>query len=199
VKQNFTPRNWSWDPGAKLSTRARNLWAGRPDDFMKASPGVCPKLFMWKLINNFNREKCSLKVCPESFEKPCPKVNNYPEVENSPNLVTMLVRDRPLVLGCQMACFQTKYTILGKFWRVFRWKMLVYFMANWYILGPSGIFYIFLVYFKVIWHILPVLVSCSKKSGKPAPVSAIHCWTAPPLRSKLDIGFCVTGVTTFQL
>jgi hypothetical protein len=30
--------------------------------------------------------------------------------------------------GCQMVCFQTKNPNLGKFWRVFQWKSLVYFM-----------------------------------------------------------------------
>jgi hypothetical protein len=34
-------------------------------------------------------------------------------------------------LGCQMVCFQTKNTNLGTFWRVLRWKMLVYIMAIW--------------------------------------------------------------------
>jgi hypothetical protein len=63
-----------------------------------------------------------------------------------------------------MVCFQTKNTNLDKFWRVLRWKMLAYFMAIWSILRPSGIFYGFLVYFKVIWYILPVLVSCIKKN-----------------------------------
>jgi hypothetical protein len=34
------------------------------------------------------------------------------------------------------------------------WKMLVYFMAIWYILRPFGIFYGHLVYFTAIWYIL---------------------------------------------
>jgi hypothetical protein len=56
-------------------------------------------------------------------------------------------------LGCQMVCFQTKNTNLGKFWRVLRRKML-YFMTIWSIRWPSGnvlpffgIFYGNLVYF----------------------------------------------------
>jgi hypothetical protein len=53
---------------------------------------------------------------------------------------------------------------LGKFWRMLRWKMLVYFMAIWSTLWPSGIFYGFLVYFKVIWYILTVLAYCIKKN-----------------------------------
>jgi hypothetical protein len=52
--------------------------------------------------------------------------------------------------GCQMACFQTKNSSLGKFWRDLQWKILVYFMygnlayftAIWYgILWPFGLFY----------------------------------------------------------
>jgi hypothetical protein len=39
-----------------------------------------------------------------------------------------------------------------------------YFMVIWSISWPSGIFYDFVVYFKVIWYILPALVSCSKKN-----------------------------------
>jgi hypothetical protein len=38
------------------------------------------------------------------------------------------------------------------------------FLAVRSILWPSGIFYGFLVYLKVNWYILPVLVSCSKKN-----------------------------------
>jgi hypothetical protein len=57
-------------------------------------------------------------------------------------------------LGCQMLCFQTKSNNLGKFWTVLRWQMLVYFMALWSVLWPSGIFYDFLVYFMAFWYIL---------------------------------------------
>jgi hypothetical protein len=61
------------------------------------------------------------------------------------------------VQGCQMAYFQTQNPNLGKFLRVWHWKMLVYFMAIWYIfmaiwyiLWPFGIFYGHLVYFMAI-------------------------------------------------
>jgi hypothetical protein len=37
--------------------------------------------------------------------------------------------------GCQMVCFQTKNPNLGKLWRTLEWKMLVYFMVTWNILG----------------------------------------------------------------
>jgi hypothetical protein len=43
--------------------------------------------------------------------------------------------------GCQMACFQTKNLKLGKFWSVFQWKLLVYFMDTWSILRTVDIFY----------------------------------------------------------
>jgi hypothetical protein len=72
-------------------------------------------------------------------------------------------------LGCQMVRFQTKNTNLGKFWRVVRWEMLVYFRAIWSILWPSGIFYGFLVFLKVNSYILPGLVSCSKKNLATLP------------------------------
>jgi hypothetical protein len=60
--------------------------------------------------------------------------------------------------GCQMVYFQTKNPNLGKFGRVLQWKMLVYFMAIWYILRSFGIVCGVLVY------IFPVLVSCTKKN-----------------------------------
>jgi hypothetical protein len=53
--------------------------------------------------------------------------------------------------GCQMAYFQTKNPNLDKF--CMEWKM-VYFMAIWSILRPSGIFCGHLVYFTAIWYIL---------------------------------------------
>jgi hypothetical protein len=68
-----------------------------------------------------------------------------------------------------MVCFQTKSPNSGKFWSVLQWKILAYVMAIWSILGPSGIFYGFLLYFKVIWNIIPILVSCSKKNLATLP------------------------------
>jgi hypothetical protein len=60
-----------------------------------------------------------------------------------------------------MAYFQTKNSNLGKFWWVFQWKGLVYFMALfsavWFILWSFGTFYGYLVYFSV-------LVCCTKKN-----------------------------------
>jgi hypothetical protein len=66
--------------------------------------------------------------------------------------------------GCQMAYFQTPSSILGKFWQVLQWKMLVYFKAIWSILRPSGIFFGHLVYWMEIWFIFSVLVCCTKKN-----------------------------------
>jgi hypothetical protein len=43
--------------------------------------------------------------------------------------------------GCQMVYFQTKNPNLGKFWMDLEWKMLLYFMTIWNILGPFGIIY----------------------------------------------------------
>jgi hypothetical protein len=60
--------------------------------------------------------------------------------------------------GCQMVFFQTKNPHLGKFWRVWQLKLLVYFMSIWYTLRPFAIFYGNLVYFLVIWYILSCFV-----------------------------------------
>jgi hypothetical protein len=58
-----------------------------------------------------------------------------------------------------MVYFQTKNPHLGKFWRVFQWEMLVYFIAVWSILRAIGIFvanwyfYCHLVYFFPFWYV----------------------------------------------
>jgi hypothetical protein len=44
---------------------------------------------------------------------------------------------------------------VGKFWRVLKWKMLVYFKAIWSILQTFGIFCDHLEYFTAIWYIYP--------------------------------------------
>jgi hypothetical protein len=54
--------------------------------------------------------------------------------------------------GCQMVCFQTKNTNLGKFCRALHWKMFIYFMATWNILWRSDIFYDHLIHFLFIWY-----------------------------------------------
>jgi hypothetical protein len=51
------------------------------------------------------------------------------------------LKNRPLVQGCQMVCFQTKNPILGKFWSVLQKKMMVYFMDTWSILRSFVLFY----------------------------------------------------------
>jgi hypothetical protein len=60
----------------------------------------------------------------------------------------------PRTQVCQIVNFQKKIPSLGKFWRVLQWKILVYFMAIWYILWYLGILCGHLVYF-------PVLVYCT--------------------------------------
>jgi hypothetical protein len=42
--------------------------------------------------------------------------------------------------------------LLGKFWKVLKWKLLEYFMNIWSILQPVDIFYDHIVYFVAIWH-----------------------------------------------
>jgi hypothetical protein len=65
--------------------------------------------------------------------------------------------------GCQMVCFQTKNTNLGKFLRALDWKMMIYYMAIWNILLAFGIFYdhlvgtfcVHLVHFLRFWYHAP--------------------------------------------
>jgi hypothetical protein len=49
--------------------------------------------------------------------------------------------------------FKPKIVIWVNFWRDLQWKMLVYDMDIWYILGPFGIFCGHSVYFILVWHI----------------------------------------------
>jgi hypothetical protein len=68
--------------------------------------------------------------------------------------------------GCQIVYFQTKNPNLGKFWRVFQWKMLLYFTAICF--TPFGIFYGASAYFLVIWYIFHVFgILCRGKSSNP--------------------------------
>jgi hypothetical protein len=70
--------------------------------------------------------------------------------------------------GCQMVCLQTENPNLGKFCRVSLWKILLYFMTIWSILGTFEIFYSHLVYFVVIWYIFPRFgILDEEKSGNP--------------------------------
>jgi hypothetical protein len=71
--------------------------------------------------------------------------------------------------GCQMAHFQTNNPNLGKFWRVLRWKILLYFTPSWSVLQPFSIFCGHLVYLMVTYL---VYFSCcgmlyQEKSGNP--------------------------------
>jgi hypothetical protein len=54
-----------------------------------------------------------------------------------------------------MVYFQTKNTNLGKFWRIWQWKMSVNFVAIWSILWPFVIFYGYLVWFFSFWYVAP--------------------------------------------
>jgi hypothetical protein len=47
----------------------------------------------------------------------------------------------PQAQGCQMVSFQTKNPTLGIFWKTLEWQMLLYVMAIYNILRPSGIFH----------------------------------------------------------
>jgi hypothetical protein len=68
-----------------------------------------------------------------------------------------------------MVYFQTKNPILGKFWKVLQWKMLVFLGPFLSLLWPNGLFYGHLVHFVVIWYIFPRFgISYREKSGNPA-------------------------------
>jgi hypothetical protein len=56
-----------------------------------------------------------------------------------------------------MVYFQTKNPNLGKFWKVFPWKMLEFLIVILYILWP-------LEHFVVIGYISPMLVICTEKN-----------------------------------
>jgi hypothetical protein len=59
-----------------------------------------------------------------------------------------------------MIYFQTKNPNSGKFWRALDYKLLIYFIAIWYILWTFGMFYVHLVHLcqsgTVIWFGYPV-------------------------------------------
>jgi hypothetical protein len=85
------------------------------------------------------------------------------------------ISDSNLCQGCQIVYFRAKKFNSGKFWGVLQWRMLIYFMANWYILRPICIFYGQWVYFMATMYILwPIGVFCGRfgmlcpdKSGSP--------------------------------
>jgi hypothetical protein len=70
--------------------------------------------------------------------------------------------------GCQMVCFQTKNSNLGKFWRALDGKMLIYFRTFWNSSWTFGIFYYHLVLFVFICYIFPGFgIMYHEKSGNP--------------------------------
>jgi hypothetical protein len=99
----------------------------------------------------------------------------------SPWISTTDRTDRDLAAGMPDCIFLNQNTILGKFWRVLQWKVLVYFTAIWSILRLFGIFcghleyfmVMYLLYFPPFWYVLqseiwqPCLV---------AILSRIECW-----------------------
>jgi hypothetical protein len=94
--------------------------------------------------------------------------------------------------GCQMVYFQTKNTILDKFWSALDWKMLIYFMDVWNILRTFGIFYDHLVHFVFIWYIFPVFgIMYHENSGNPGPqlfyVLVIAGWCPCLHKTMIDI------------
>jgi hypothetical protein len=104
-------------------------------------------------------------------EKKCENGDDSESGKLSANSWRLRLRNNGVEQGCQIACFQAKNPNLGKFWRVFQWKMLVhksygylvyfmygqliYFVAIWYILCLFGILFPFLVHYM------------KKKSGNP--------------------------------
>jgi hypothetical protein len=63
---------------------------------------------------------------------------------------TKVLAEITSVQGCQMVYFHTQNPNFRIFWRVLKWKMLVYFMTIWNILRPNGIFNGHLVVFVFI-------------------------------------------------
>jgi hypothetical protein len=67
-----------------------------------------------------------------------------------------------------MVSFQTKNPSLGKFWRAWDSKMLIYFMATLNILRQFGKFYDHLVHSVLIWYIFSSLgIMLQEESGNP--------------------------------
>jgi hypothetical protein len=84
-------------------------------------------------------------------------------------LSAMYVMTHATCQGCQMVCFQTKNSNLGKFWMVLQWKMWFFNMDIWSIFRPFDICYGHLVLFVVIWYIFSRFGMLNReKSGNPA-------------------------------
>jgi hypothetical protein len=77
----------------------------------------------------------------------------------------------PTLHGCQMVYFQTKNPNLGKFWRAFDWKKLMYFMAIWNSLQTFGDFYDHFCVHLV--HFSGVGIMYREKSGKESSLSLL--------------------------
>jgi hypothetical protein len=71
--------------------------------------------------------------------------------------------------GCQIVYFQTKYPKSGHFWRVFQWKMFIYFMAIWSIFCPFWyILWHFSIYCSHLVYFPRLGILHQEKSGNPA-------------------------------
>jgi hypothetical protein len=69
-----------------------------------------------------------------------------------------------------MVYFQTKSPDLGNFWKVFQWKMSVYFtniMSNLH--TAKWLFSGHFVHLVVIWHIYPILLCRTEKNLATLP------------------------------
>jgi hypothetical protein len=122
-------------------------------------------------------KKFSLQIMADSLNRPCyefwpklihridPRIEPEPETRRQngfngePIAGTYFARHQ----GCQMVA--NKNLNLGKSWAL-EWIMLVYFMANWNILRPIGIFYSHLVYIVALYF-LPFWYSVPRKIWHP--------------------------------
>jgi hypothetical protein len=96
-----------------------------------------------------------------------------------------------------MVSFQTKNPILGKFWRVLQWKILVNLITISSILLLLEIFYRHLVYFVVIWYIFCRLgILHQEKSGNPGVYFAKNICMLPNIFLKRSyMGFLVRAAS----
>jgi hypothetical protein len=79
----------------------------------------------------------------------------------------MEIRKDDVGQGCQMPYFQTQIPNLGKFFRVFQWKMLVYFTAIWYSLFILSSFGILISRFGIFTkRNLATLMSATRSADK---------------------------------
>jgi hypothetical protein len=92
-------------------------------------PGVLPHVFFWTHTGIQSMATVGLS-----------RVNNI-EAEMACGLAQYLVTvnayDQP---GLPDGIFSNKNPNLGKFWRAFEWKMIVYYVPIWILLWPFGVY-----------------------------------------------------------